>query len=187
MQFKFVEKSAFGFGDLIDIVNPLQHIPIVATIYRNLTGDRIGMAPRVIGGALWGCIGGLVSGVVNSLVEFFTGKDIGDHVYAAVSPTPDTSAKQAIAAKSASEIGALSEVTATSVTATTVHESASASEDPSPLHVAAANQDIDSKTAAVTQTEPQGIVPRHIHHLPYRRNDDLNEAMSGAGKLDFNA
>jgi hypothetical protein len=24
-----------GFGDFVDIINPLQHIPIVATIYRN--------------------------------------------------------------------------------------------------------------------------------------------------------
>src|SRR5215470_6180450 len=38
--FTLWEKGAFGFGDLVDIVNPLQHIPVVATIYRNMTGDR---------------------------------------------------------------------------------------------------------------------------------------------------
>jgi hypothetical protein len=47
-----------------------------------MTGDRLGMAPRVIGGALWGRIGGFVAGLVNSVVEWFTGKDIGDHIYA---------------------------------------------------------------------------------------------------------
>jgi len=77
----FWENGDFGFADLLDIINPLQHLPIVATIYRNMTGDRLGMAPRVIGGALWGRIGGFVSGVINAVVEWCTGKDIGDHIF----------------------------------------------------------------------------------------------------------
>ena len=76
------ENGDFGFGDILDTINPLQHLPIVATLYRNMTGDRIGMVPRVIGGALWGRIGGFVSGLLNAVVERFTGKDLGDHVYA---------------------------------------------------------------------------------------------------------
>ncbi|MGZ8519674.1 MAG: hypothetical protein ACXWX7_05935 [Candidatus Binatia bacterium] len=63
--FSLWQNASLEFGDFIDIVNPLQHIPIVATIYRHLTDDRIGMAPRVIGGALWGRLSGLVSGVIN--------------------------------------------------------------------------------------------------------------------------
>lgn len=76
------ENGDFGFGDFLDTINPLQHLPIVATLYRNMTGDRIGMVPRVVGGALWGRIGGFVSGLLNAVVERFTGKDLGDHVYA---------------------------------------------------------------------------------------------------------
>jgi len=86
------QNGNFGFGDFIDVINPLQHIPIVATIYRNLSGDQIGMAPRVIGGALWGRIGGFVAGIINSAVEWFTGKDIGDHIYTAIRGTSDASA-----------------------------------------------------------------------------------------------
>jgi hypothetical protein len=86
--FSLWEKDGFGFGDLIDIINPLHHIPIVATIYRNLSGDQIGAAPRVVGGAVWGRIGGLVAGVVNAVVEWWSGKDIGDHIYAAVFGDP---------------------------------------------------------------------------------------------------
>ncbi len=78
------EKDAFGFADFIDIINPMQHTPVVATIYRNFSGDQIGAVPRVLGGALWGRIGGLVSGVANALVEWWSGKDIGDHIYAAL-------------------------------------------------------------------------------------------------------
>ena len=82
--FAFWQDGDFSFGDFLDIINPLQHVPIVATLYRNMSGDKIGAASRVIGGALWGRIGGLVSGVVNVVVDWFTGKDIGDHIYAAL-------------------------------------------------------------------------------------------------------
>jgi hypothetical protein len=76
--------DGFGLADFIDIINPLQHIPIVATIYRTFSGDQIGAAPRVIGGALWGRVGGFVAGLANAVVEWWSGKDIGDHIYAAL-------------------------------------------------------------------------------------------------------
>ncbi|HEX2228122.1 MAG TPA: hypothetical protein VHM64_13365 [Candidatus Binatia bacterium] len=94
-QFVLWEKGqTFGFADFIDIINPLQHIPIVATVYRNFTGDQLGVASRIIGGGLWGRIGGLVTGVANALVEWWSGKDIGDHIYAALfgAPTGELSA-----------------------------------------------------------------------------------------------
>jgi hypothetical protein len=86
--FSLWQKQDFGFGDIVDIINPLQHLPIVATIYRNMTGDKIGFAPRVIGGAIWGRLGGFVSGVVNAVIEFVTGKDVGDHIFNAVFGPP---------------------------------------------------------------------------------------------------
>lgn len=42
------------FGDLIDVVNPLHHIPLLGNLYRKLTGDTIDPAIRVAGGALFG-------------------------------------------------------------------------------------------------------------------------------------
>lgn len=93
------EKDGFGFGDFIDIINPLHHIPIVATLYRNLSGDQIGAAPRVIGGALWGRIGGFVTGVANAVVEWWSGKDIGDHIYAAIFNSESKSLNAAVAAR----------------------------------------------------------------------------------------
>ncbi|HXG51786.1 MAG TPA: hypothetical protein VNN77_10315 [candidate division Zixibacteria bacterium] len=112
--FKLWEGAEPGFGDFLDVLNPLHHIPVVATIYRKMTGDRIAPAARVVGGALWGRIGGFVMGIVNSIVEWFTGKDVGDHllswftglssgpVYAgaghAAAPEPGSSAGPALAA-----------------------------------------------------------------------------------------
>jgi hypothetical protein len=98
--FSLWENGEFGFADFIDIINPLQHIPIVATIYRNLSGDQIGAAPRVIGGALWGRLGGFVAGVVNAFVEWWSGKDIGDHIYTAIfGPSEKVPSATAVAQK----------------------------------------------------------------------------------------
>ena len=93
------EQEEFGFRDLVDIINPLQHIPIVATLYRHMTGEKIGAVPRVIGGALWGRLGGFVSGLVNAFVDWFTGKDIGDHIYSALFGDPKESANETVVAQ----------------------------------------------------------------------------------------
>jgi hypothetical protein len=95
-QFKLWENDSFAFGDVVDILNPLQHLPIVATIYRKMTDDKIGFAPRIIGGALWGRVGGFVSGLINAASEWFTGKDIGDHLYAAVLGQHDNNAQSRV-------------------------------------------------------------------------------------------
>ena len=80
-----------GFADIIDIINPLQHIPVISTLYRKLTGDEIGQVPRIAGDTLYGgvfgsFVSGLVSAVANVVVEALTGKDIGEHFMAAASP-----------------------------------------------------------------------------------------------------
>jgi hypothetical protein len=46
--------NGFTFADLIDIINPLQHIPILSNIYRKLSGDTIDPAARIAGGTLFG-------------------------------------------------------------------------------------------------------------------------------------
>lgn len=71
-----------SFGDLLDVINPLQHIPIVNTLYQELTGDKIGVGARLAGDTLFGGAIGLVASVVNCLVEEGTGDDIGGHVLA---------------------------------------------------------------------------------------------------------
>ena len=80
--FALFGKDGFSFFDLVDIINPLQHIPIVSSIYRHLTGDELDAAPRVLGGALFGGAIGAVAALVNVVVDEATGKDIGDHALA---------------------------------------------------------------------------------------------------------
>lgn len=108
--FNLWDDDGFSVGDILDIFNPLQHLPVVSTIYRSYTGDDIGMAPRILGGAVFGGVGGslfgMISGTVSSLVnavmEATTGKDIGEHIYAMLFGGPDASEGQTIVAAAAS-------------------------------------------------------------------------------------
>jgi hypothetical protein len=72
----------FSFHDLLDAINPLQHIPIVSTLYREITGDTLGNAARVVGDGLYGGVIGVIAGLVDVDVIEATGKDIGSHVMA---------------------------------------------------------------------------------------------------------
>jgi hypothetical protein len=69
----------FSFFDLLDMVNPLQHIPLINIAYRKLTGDEIKSAPQIIGGAIFGGPAGAAGGLVNAIVKEETGKDIADN------------------------------------------------------------------------------------------------------------
>lgn len=77
-------EDGFGFDDLLDIINPLQHIPIVSAIYRRLTGDEISPAAEMAGGALFGGPLGLAGSVANMVVDETTGRDLGEHAMAMV-------------------------------------------------------------------------------------------------------
>lgn len=76
--------SGFSFDDLLDIVNPLQHIPVISTIYRHLTGDKIGTVAKLAGDALYGGVTGLACSLGDTIFQEATGKSFGDTVYAMV-------------------------------------------------------------------------------------------------------
>ena len=69
--------DGLGFKDILDVINPLQQIPIVSSLYRAVTGDTISTASRLAGGALLGGPLGLASAFANSVFESETGNDIG--------------------------------------------------------------------------------------------------------------
>ena len=74
--------DGFSFGDILDLINPLQHIPIIGTIYRAITGDQISTGSSILGGGLFGGIIGAGIAVVNAVVEEVTGGKIGEHIMA---------------------------------------------------------------------------------------------------------
>ncbi len=91
-EFKLFGKDGFTFFDFLDIVNPLQHIPVVNTIYRSITGDQIDPGSKIAGGTVFGGPFGAALAGVDVAVEYGTGKDIADHAVAFFSGnvgTPD--------------------------------------------------------------------------------------------------
>ncbi len=81
-EFSMFGEDGFGFDDFLDIINPLQHIPIISTLYREITGDELSAGARMIGGGIFGGGIGLAASIVNSAIEAQTGKDMGEHVVA---------------------------------------------------------------------------------------------------------
>jgi hypothetical protein len=76
----FWGEDGLQFGDVLDSINPLQHIPVVSSIYRKMTGDELAPGARIAGGSLFGGPVGFLSGLFNSAIEGATGKDIGGYV-----------------------------------------------------------------------------------------------------------
>lgn len=87
--FSFLPKDGLSFWDLLDVVNPLQHIPIVNGIYREITGDTCSPAAKLAGGTLFGGLFGLAAAGLDVTVEGLTGKDLGGHAVAMVEAEDD--------------------------------------------------------------------------------------------------
>ena len=64
-----VARTNLTFLDIVDAVNPLQHIPLISSIYRNISGDSISDVPKFVGGALYGGPLGLVAALGRYIIE----------------------------------------------------------------------------------------------------------------------
>jgi hypothetical protein len=69
------EDGKFGFDDFLDIINPLQHIPLVNMAYRALTGDQINGAAQMVGAVAMGPVSAL-STVVDLAFKSETGEGL---------------------------------------------------------------------------------------------------------------
>lgn len=97
--------KSFGFHDFLDLINPLQHLPIIGSIYRWATGDEPGEVARVAGDTLYGGPIGLALGLVATATEDNKGRDLGERMLAGLfgsgddgktpSPTPATATASA--------------------------------------------------------------------------------------------
>jgi len=76
--------GGFSFKDLLDIVNPLQHLPVIGSIYRYLTGDEPSGGARIVGDAIYGGPIGFGVGVVTTMLTDRQGEDLGEQVLASV-------------------------------------------------------------------------------------------------------
>jgi hypothetical protein len=72
------DPDGMTFADFLDIINPLQHLPIISTIYRAISGDKIGLAAKLVGGTLFGGPAGFLAQGVISAFESGAGKTTGE-------------------------------------------------------------------------------------------------------------
>ncbi|HWU55893.1 MAG TPA: hypothetical protein VN175_10350 [Rhizomicrobium sp.] len=66
------------FHHLWDVVNPLQHIPVIGTIYRAVTGEHLDAVEKIAGDTLYGGLWGAVSSIADVAFEGLTGKSFED-------------------------------------------------------------------------------------------------------------
>lgn len=100
------ETGKLTFGDVLDTLNPLQHIPVVSSIYRELTGDTISPGARVAGGALYGGPIGLVTSVFDAALKAVSGSDLGEHAIASLTGGKEAAPKAVASATPAVEAAA---------------------------------------------------------------------------------
>ncbi|PWC37799.1 hypothetical protein [Azospirillum sp. TSO35-2] len=76
----FADRMSVGFEDLIDVVNPLQQLPVVSSIYREATGESISIPARLAGGFLFGGPAGLIGSAAMVAFEEITGDSVLGHL-----------------------------------------------------------------------------------------------------------
>ncbi len=78
------QPEEFTFGDVIDIINPLHHLPLIGFLYRELTGDEIRPSSKILGGAAFGGFAGAATSLADTIIEHETGRDMAGNVLALV-------------------------------------------------------------------------------------------------------
>ncbi|WP_310620282.1 hypothetical protein [Flexibacterium corallicola] len=63
--------TALTFSEFIDIINPLQHIPGVNTLYRQITGDEASTRARAAGSVVYGLAAGGAIGAIGLMSANF--------------------------------------------------------------------------------------------------------------------
>jgi hypothetical protein len=76
--------GSLSFHDILDMLNPLQHLPLISTLYRWITGDTPGNVARVVGDGIYGGPIGAASGLLSIAFKEETGKDFGETAVAMI-------------------------------------------------------------------------------------------------------
>lgn len=93
----FFGEDGPGFRDVLDAINPLNHIPIVADLLESATGHKVSTASQLIGGTLLGGPIGFMASLAGVIFKDATGKTPTDAVYAALTGDDTTAVASAVA------------------------------------------------------------------------------------------
>ncbi|WP_395452445.1 hypothetical protein ACHMW5_00970 (plasmid) [Azospirillum melinis] len=88
------DRMSVGFDDLLDVVNPLQQLPVVSSVYREATGESISIPARLAGGFLFGGLPGLIGSAAMVAFEEVTGDSVLGHIGSLLEEGPETAAAE---------------------------------------------------------------------------------------------
>ncbi len=165
----FWGEDGFTFDDVLDMVNPLQHIPVASKQYQEATGDTASEGAKLVGGvvfgALTGGILGLVAALVNAAVRNDTGKDLTDHALALMEEeSPTELATSATNSDKPAESGASADAS--------IENKGSISATESPAYPQPAEVTVQSRSSVYpSPTMGDGIGGRGTERLSAERTD----------------
>ncbi len=150
-------EGGFTFDDALDIVNPLQHLPVVSTLYRAITGDQIKTFPKIAGDALYGGVLGFAGSLADSIFEKVTGKSVGDTALAMVENaiTPSDTAVADAAPQPVAVTPSVIDTTATAVASNAPALAAPASVTPAALDTIV----VPGQEALLSALSRNGVAP----------------------------
>jgi len=90
-------QADLSFADFIDILNPLQHIPLLSSIYRAVTGDEIQPSAQIMGATLYGGPIGFAAATNLAIAQEVAGDTPGGLLIAALMGSDETQAPQDVA------------------------------------------------------------------------------------------
>jgi hypothetical protein len=82
-----VQPPSLSFSEMVDVVNPLHHLPVVGSLYRGLTGDDISPVARIAGGTLYGGPLGGLSSLAHAAIEEHSGQSTADALRSGIATT----------------------------------------------------------------------------------------------------
>lgn len=74
--------EGLSFDEVLNSLNPLHHVPIVSTIYQAVSGEKIGIGPRMIAATILGGPVGLIIAGIAAFIEEMSGGTIAEHAVA---------------------------------------------------------------------------------------------------------
>jgi hypothetical protein len=163
------ETGGITFHDVLDAINPLQHLPVIGTLYRSLTGEQIKPFPKAAGDLLYGGPLGFVSSIADTVFEKVTGKDFGSTVLDTIKEaftgdddTKDVASNDAPAAADAAPPAAPVQVASAPIDTTATPVASNAPALPAPANVTAASLDtivVPGQDALLSALSAHGIDP----------------------------
>jgi hypothetical protein len=173
--------DSFSFRDFLDIINPLQHVPVVSSLYRWITGDTIGALPRMIGDAVYGGPIGFVTGLANAAVKQESGKDVGEQVIAMLgggTAAPAADPKTVAAKETPQDAGSPQPGNGTPPAAAAVVASAGPIQPIGTVAAATGPRAAPALAAAAGPVDPRGLFLAH-QDLAHRQLATDNGALPG--------